>query len=148
MKNGKNNELQKKSWNLEIAEYELILDKSLTSPKTLFLPKVLVIVEATILAVVKMKSKGKVDSHKKKKKKKRAQQEQPEQPSAEKLRTEELAAAFDDLKSRLPIHPRDSKAHKMNRLAILRRTCKYITFLGDLIEYVDSVENRSVTSVP
>ena len=55
----------------------------------------------------------------------------------EKMRTEEFAEAFDRLRARIPVHPKDSKALKLSRLAILKRANKYITFLGKLIRHID-----------
>jgi len=75
----------------------------------------------------------------------------------EKLRTEEFCRAFNRLKSAIPIHPKvrrkgfqcsndillkDQSAQKLSRLEILRRTCKYITFLQQLLDFMDSEEQQ------
>ena len=60
----------------------------------------------------------------------------------EKMRTEEFAEAFHILRSRIPVHPKDTKAQKLSRLAILQRASKYISFLGQLLRIMDEEEKK------
>lgn len=49
------------------------------------------------------------------------------------FRTAEMRQAFDKLHKVLPIHPKDSKSKKLNRIQILKRAIKYIQCLRMVI---------------
>uniref|UniRef100_A0A0K2U041 Putative LOC725127 [Apis mellifera] n=1 Tax=Lepeophtheirus salmonis TaxID=72036 RepID=A0A0K2U041_LEPSM len=58
----------------------------------------------------------------------------------EKIRTLEMSAAFNKLKSVLPFHPLDSKAQRLSRSELLRRAIKYIQTLQYVLELKEEEE--------
>ena len=46
------------------------------------------------------------------------------------FRTAEMRSAFNKLLKVLPIHPKDSRSKKLNRIQILKRAIKYIQCLN------------------
>ena len=52
----------------------------------------------------------------------------------ERLRIAAMKNAYGDLKKVLPVHPKDSKSKRLNRVQIIRRAIKYIHCLGHALQ--------------